>query len=238
MQRLKKLIDTINRLKDAWLESRIKAYATDVKTRYPNRLSLLEKIMSPIIVSKITGTVANLISIIRLLLAVIIMLIILVSHYQSEYEVPLTITALVIFIIAGFLDLLDGPCARALQEVSELGKSLDPLADKMLLAGPFILIGAFYLPPLTYVSILFLESFLIIIAIIKNLLKHMPFTMTTEANMFGKVKNIVELVGGGALFLAPFSITMKTGSNILFLMAIPLAIGSLIGYLTSLRRIR
>ena len=106
-----KFFEAINRLKDAWLESRIKAYAADVKRRYPDRLSFLERMMSPIVVSKLTGTVANLISIIRLLLAVIIALLIIVSHYFPDYESLIIMAALLIFIVAGLLDLPAGPCA-------------------------------------------------------------------------------------------------------------------------------
>jgi phosphatidylglycerophosphate synthase len=40
--------------------------------------------------------------------------------------------ALIIFLFSAFLDLIDGPLARVTNRVSDLGKLLDPLADKVM----------------------------------------------------------------------------------------------------------
>lgn len=50
------------------------------------------------------------------------------------------IGALVIFVIAGVTDFLDGRVARARGEVSALGAALDPLADKLLIAAALLLL--------------------------------------------------------------------------------------------------
>lgn len=229
-------IQQANRIKDMWLESRIKRYADDVRARYANnRLSVIEKVFRPVITYNITGTVANLISAIRLLLAFIIFLLLYIEQNILP-SLGIIYASLAIFVFASFLDLLDGPTARALNEISEMGKALDPFADKMLLAAVFIVSGSKYLPGFTYWSIIYLESFLISIAVIKLVLSRLPITMATQANMMGKIKNIVELVAGGFLFLCPFNDTFPIISNILFILAIPLAAGSIIGYLSSVKR--
>ena len=46
--------------------------------------------------------------------------------------------ALVIFVVAGFTDFLDGYLARRLQQKSVLGTFLDPLGDKLLSTVAFI----------------------------------------------------------------------------------------------------
>ena len=53
-------------------------------------------------------------------------------------SVPLRLTAFVLFVAAGLSDLWDGYLARKRGLVTDLGKLLDPLADKLLLVATFI----------------------------------------------------------------------------------------------------
>ena len=50
----------------------------------------------------------------------------------------LRITAFVLFIVAAVTDYVDGRLARSRKEETDLGRLLDPLADKMLLVGTLI----------------------------------------------------------------------------------------------------
>ncbi len=54
------------------------------------------------------------------------------------YNKPLY--ALITFIVAGITDALDGFVARKLNQITTLGKILDPIADKVLLISAFIFI--------------------------------------------------------------------------------------------------
>jgi CDP-diacylglycerol---glycerol-3-phosphate 3-phosphatidyltransferase len=47
-----------------------------------------------------------------------------------------------LFSIAGFTDWLDGKLARAWQQQSEWGRFLDPIADKLLVAGTLLMLTA------------------------------------------------------------------------------------------------
>lgn len=232
---LVRFIETANSWQDRWLQSRIKNYAANVRGRYPDRLYLPEKILAPLIVRRVTGTVANLITVIRLLLAIIIFLLLLISFPPSP---GITALSLGIFILAGLLDRLDGPTARALDEISEFGKVADPFTDKVLLAAPLVILGYFYLPGNVYWAIIFLEAFLIFIASLKIAASRLPFTMATQANIFGKTKLVFELIAGGFLFLCPFHDVFIEISFWFFMISIPLAVGSIIVYLASIRRIK
>lgn len=51
---------------------------------------------------------------------------------------PLRLSAFVLFLAAAITDYIDGHLARSRKEETDLGKLLDPLADKMLLIGTFV----------------------------------------------------------------------------------------------------
>jgi CDP-diacylglycerol---glycerol-3-phosphate 3-phosphatidyltransferase len=65
-------------------------------------------------------------------------------YWQSLLQGPLWLrwVALAIFITAGVTDILDGYLARAWQQVSSLGRILDPIADKLLVAACLLMLAA------------------------------------------------------------------------------------------------
>ena len=55
---------------------------------------------------------------------------------------------LVIFVIAGLTDIIDGPIARKLNVTSKFGRMVDPLADKVLICGAFVVFALIGQPTL------------------------------------------------------------------------------------------
>ncbi len=78
---------------------------------------------------------ANLLSLTRLLLAPFILVF---FSRKNLYGV------IVVWALAALTDFLDGRMARKLGEISELGKILDPLADKITLGCSFIALMIWY----------------------------------------------------------------------------------------------
>ena len=69
-------------------------------------------------------TLPNILSAVRLVLA---------GVFVWVYYAVGTVAALIVFLVAGATDLLDGYIARKYNQITDLGKLLDPLADKLLM---------------------------------------------------------------------------------------------------------
>lgn len=159
---------------------------------------------------------ANLLSLSRLLLAPFILVF---SSRKNLYGV------IALWALAALTDFLDGRLARKRGEISELGKILDPLADKMTLGCSFIALMIWYDLP----------DWLGVIYITKELLQltgGLVFLKTKQkvipSNYWGKASTFVFFVG---LFVFCF----KAGLGVLIL---SLGLGlSLIAFYTYSRNV-
>lgn len=74
-------------------------------------------------------TVANQLTILRMALAPVLVVLVLSKEFTW---------ALVVFVVASVTDLLDGFLARRGHQETTLGATMDPIADKMLMAASFV----------------------------------------------------------------------------------------------------
>jgi len=98
------------------------------------------------------ATVPNLICLLRMALTVPIVVLLAEGRYGQT---------LVLFAIAAASDILDGFLAKTFGWTSELGKLLDPLADKLLLVSVFITLAVIGLVPAWLASIAVLRDVVI-----------------------------------------------------------------------------
>lgn len=77
-------------------------------------------------------TIANLITLLRIVLVPVIIWALLSDE---------KILAFVVFLLAGLSDAVDGAVARMMDQQTEFGTALDPVADKLMLVSVFILLA-------------------------------------------------------------------------------------------------
>ena len=127
--------------------------------------------------------IPNLLSIIRIVLVYPILYNIFLGNF---------IISIIYFVIASVTDALDGFLARKMDWQTQLGKILDPVADKLLLSGTiFILWLNEYIP--FYIFIIFISrdiAILIGAAIKMNLIE----SGTPLPNFLGKFTTILQIV--------------------------------------------
>jgi CDP-diacylglycerol--glycerol-3-phosphate 3-phosphatidyltransferase len=73
----------------------------------------------------------------RLTLSRLALTILFVAALNSSWQYART-TALIIFLVAGLTDFIDGEIARRYGAVTNFGKLMDPLVDKIMMAAAFI----------------------------------------------------------------------------------------------------
>lgn len=116
------------------------------------------------------------------------------------------IVALVIFIVAALTDLLDGKIARKHNIVTNLGKFLDPIADKILTSTVlFMLIADGTIPApwgVIVVAIIIAREFMV------SALRLLAASKGTvlAADIWGKAKTMVQMIALPICMLIPFLI--------------------------------
>lgn len=116
--------------------------------------------------------------------------------FGAEMQVNYFVGAL-IFIIASATDWVDGYYARKYNLVTNLGKFLDPLADKLLVSAAFILLVEIDLAPAWIVIVIISREF----AVTGLRLILAGQGEVVAANQLGKIKTWAQIVAISALIL-------------------------------------
>ena len=117
------------------------------------------------------------------------------------------------FVIASYTDHLDGYLARKNNQVTDLGKFLDPVADKLLINSLVIFLTApsvfaSYVPNAETVVGFNVWCAIILVArdIVVDALRFIGASKgkVIAANIFGKLKTVLEMIAIGAVLLNGF----------------------------------
>jgi cardiolipin synthase (CMP-forming) len=106
---------------------------------------------------------------------------------------------LVLFVIAGLSDALDGALARVLKQRTVLGQYLDPVADKLLLSTLFLVLTHENLIPIRVTALVFGRDLgiLVVGAILYTAVGRRDF----KPSFFGKANTVAQITAVAAVLL-------------------------------------
>ncbi|KDR96663.1 CDP-diacylglycerol--glycerol-3-phosphate 3-phosphatidyltransferase [Peptoclostridium litorale DSM 5388] len=135
-------------------------------------------------------TIPNMLTIFRMLL---------VPVFAFLFLSDMKLQAMLVFALAGITDVLDGWVARKFEMESDIGKLLDPLADKMMtlcVVGVLAYVG--YLP--NWIIIVFVAKEVIMIIGSSMLYKK---EVVVQSNIFGKLATVFFYAAVFTLYFSP-----------------------------------
>ena len=106
--------------------------------------------------------------------------------------------AFIVFLLASYTDQLDGYIARKNNLITDFGKIMDPLADKILVSSVFICFTGMNLVPSIATVLIVCREF-IVTSVRFLILEHE--NKVVAANIFGKLKTVSQIVAIIFVFL-------------------------------------
>src|SRR5690606_32773503 len=134
----------------------------------------------------------------RILIVPLIVVALLTPVAESAFGISGYAFAIVLFIVASVTDIVDGQLARRRNQVSAIGKFLDPIADKLLVSAALIVLVEKHLAPSWAVVIIIGREFII------TGLRSIAVTegIVIQAQMLGKIKMWAQCIAIVALLVA------------------------------------
>ena len=112
-------------------------------------------------------TPANIVTCVRIVFIPVFMIVSALSHTSvagtdlSTFDGPLAAAAFVLYVILSCTDKVDGYLARSRNEITDFGKFLDPIADKLLVFSALLLFLDFGAVPVWSVFIILFRELLV-----------------------------------------------------------------------------
>lgn len=168
-------------------------------------------------------TVANMITILRLLLVPVVIYALVTGHMGLAFAG---------FVIAGLSDGVDGFIARNFNQRSELGAYLDPMADKLLLVSVFVMLGLMGELPAWLVIAVVSRDALIVTAVMLSTIMGNPVAM--KPLMVSKANTAAQIIlAGFVLAELAFQLDFEQARHALIILTGLLTIASAAAYLVA-----
>ncbi len=140
----------------------------------------------------------NYLTLARIIIVPLLVVVLLTPIAEAWFGISSYALAIAIFLVASLTDILDGHLARRRNQVSNLGKLLDPIADKLLVSAALIVLVEKHLAPSWTVVIILGREFII------TGLRSIAATegIIIQAQTVGKIKMWAQCVAIVALLVA------------------------------------
>lgn len=139
--------------------------------------------------------------------------IILIPVFVITFYLPIDkahLLAAGVFMIAALTDWLDGVLARILAQSSQLGAFLDPVADKLIVAIPLVLIVAERQMTFLAIPAAIIIGREIVVSALREWMAELGKRATVSVSMLGKIKTVCQFIAVLLLILH------QSHSNLLF----------------------
>ncbi|MDQ0316754.1 CDP-diacylglycerol--glycerol-3-phosphate 3-phosphatidyltransferase [Amorphus orientalis] len=140
-------------------------------------------------------TIPNILTYVRIAAVPVVAALLLVPSETARW------VAVILFVVAALSDYVDGYLARALNQTTALGRMLDPIADKLIVAALLVALAAdgtiVGLHVLAAVFILMREIF------VSGLREFLGGTVVIHVSQVAKWKTTMQLVAIAVLLVAP-----------------------------------
>src|SRR3977135_2982639 len=127
-------------------------------------------------------TAPNQLTLLRMMFVPFIVIDLVAGHYRW---------ALILFVLAGFSDGLDGVLARTLHQQTLLGQYLDPIADKLLLSTIFLVLSILHKIPWKFTVVVFSRDISILAA--SAVLYAIAGLRNFRPSIFGKANTLCQI---------------------------------------------
>lgn len=107
------------------------------------------------------------------------------------------IAGFIIFVVAASTDFLDGTLARKRNQITDIGKVIDPIADKLLIGTMLYFVGTEHIIVKIFLAVILFE----IIAVLFSGFGYKIIGRPIGANVFGKIKMVLQSFSIGGFLL-------------------------------------
>ena len=152
--------------------------------------------------------------------------IIAVPFFVLCYLKGMAVIALIIFILASITDMLDGKIARKYNLITNLGKIMDPLADKVLVYSAFCMFVAEGKIPAWTLIIILTREFLV--AGVRAVAASQGIVIA--ADIAGKIKTVLQMFAVPCLIICTVNEILYYCAYILFYASLLMTVISGINY--------